>query len=126
MNVLHNCGSISIFYNYTMWKTISGKSVCANPQDSINEKQSFLSVDNGVPLMYKQKITAFLCFFFIKNPVFPIFVKKCPLCCDWSMYSFYSIMFTSLMEIVVFCHGHRRIVSRCLIPEMSFILVFQD
>lgn len=58
-----------------MRRTISVKSVCANPEEGINEKKSFLCVDDGVPLMYKQKITAF----FIKNPVFPISVKMCPL-----------------------------------------------
>lgn len=68
----YSCGSISIFYNYTMQRTVSGKSVCANPEEGINEKQSFLCVDNGVPLMYKQKMTAFLCFFY-QEPCFPHF-----------------------------------------------------
>jgi len=44
-----------------MQRTVSEKSVCANPEEGLGEKKSFLYVDNLVPLMYKQKRTAFLC-----------------------------------------------------------------
>lgn len=76
----HGGGCISVCYNYTVWRTINGKHVCANPEEDITEMQSSLCVHDGMPLMYKQKTTAFFSnAFLIKIPISPFSVKTCPL-----------------------------------------------
>lgn len=53
-------GLFPFLYNYTMQRTVSGKCLCADLEEGINEKQSFLCLDIGVPLIYRD--ICFLCF----------------------------------------------------------------
>lgn len=61
-----------------MWRTINGKPVCANPEEDITEMQSSLCVHDGMPLMCKQKATAFFKCFCNQEPHFALFCKNMP------------------------------------------------
>lgn len=73
-----------------MPRTIIGRSACDIPEEGLIENRSFLCVDNGVPLICKQKIILLKLFF--SRTLFSTFLLKHALfCLDWSTCSLYYV-----------------------------------